>query len=67
MDPQGIIRHSACNDFGIGRSVQETLRLVQALQFHDKHGEVCGVDWQEGSKGIKVSTREPFNLDEISP
>ena len=39
MDPNGIVRHSTINDLGIGRSVEETLRLVKAIQFNDKNGE----------------------------
>lgn len=39
MDKEGKVRHSSVNDLGIGRSVEECLRLVRAIQFNDKHGE----------------------------
>jgi len=53
IDKQGIVRHALVNDFGLGRSVQEVLRLVDALIFHETHGEVCPANWQAGSKGMK--------------
>lgn len=45
IDPQGIVRQKSINDLPIGRSVDETLRLIKALQFHEKHGEVCPANW----------------------
>ena len=42
------------NDLPVGRSVDETLRLVKAFQFTDEHGEVCPANWSEGSKTIKA-------------
>jgi alkyl hydroperoxide reductase subunit AhpC len=47
------IRQITINDLPVGRSVDETLRLVEAFQFTDKHGEVCPAGWQKGGKTIK--------------
>jgi peroxiredoxin (alkyl hydroperoxide reductase subunit C) len=43
------------NDLPVGRSVDETLRLLEALQFTDKHGEVCPANWQKGEEGLKTT------------
>ncbi|KAF5292480.1 hypothetical protein FQA39_LY14027 [Lamprigera yunnana] len=53
IDPKGIIRHMSINDLPIGRSVDETLRLIEAIQFVEKHGEVCPANWKRGDKTIK--------------
>jgi len=53
IDPKGVLRQITVNDLPIGRSVDETLRLVKALQFHEKHGEVCPADWKPGSATMK--------------
>lgn len=55
IDPNGTVRHSTINDLGIGRSVDETLRLVKAIQFNDKHGEVCPANWQPGRSSINTN------------
>jgi len=52
LDSDHIIRHITCNDLGIGRSVDETLRLVEAIQFNQQHGEVCPANWVKGGKTI---------------
>ncbi|RWS29396.1 peroxiredoxin-like protein, partial [Leptotrombidium deliense] len=49
IDPTGNLRQITVNDLPVGRSVDETLRLVQAFQFTDKHGEVCPANWKPGS------------------
>jgi alkyl hydroperoxide reductase subunit AhpC len=54
IDPAGVLRHMSVNDAPVGRSVDETLRLVQALQFADKHGEVCPAGWTPGAATIKA-------------
>jgi peroxiredoxin (alkyl hydroperoxide reductase subunit C) len=61
MDPKAVVRHATVNDLGIGRSVDETLRVLQAIQFTDKHGEVCPAGWQQGSPTIKPSPEESRN------
>lgn len=53
IDKQGLVRHQVVNDLPLGRSVDEALRMVKALQFHEEHGEVCPANWKEGSATIK--------------
>ncbi|UYV80034.1 TPX1 [Cordylochernes scorpioides] len=52
IDPKGIVRQITINDLPIGRSVDETVRLIKALQFVEKHGEVCPANWQPDSPTI---------------
>uniref|UniRef100_A0A3P8UFV6 thioredoxin-dependent peroxiredoxin n=1 Tax=Amphiprion percula TaxID=161767 RepID=A0A3P8UFV6_AMPPE len=52
IDDKGILRQITMNDLPVGRSVDETLRLVQAFQYTDKHGEVCPAGWKPGSDTI---------------
>lgn len=53
IDKEGIIRHSVINDLPLGRNVDEALRMVDALQFTENHGEVCPANWKDGEKGMK--------------
>jgi peroxiredoxin 2/4 len=53
IDKQGIVRHQLVNDFPLGRSVEEALRMVDALQFFEENGEVCPADWHKGDAGMK--------------
>jgi alkyl hydroperoxide reductase subunit AhpC len=53
IDKEGIVRHLLINDLPLGRSVDEALRLVEALQFTEEHGEVCPANWRSGSATIK--------------
>lgn len=53
IDKKGIVRHQLVNDMPLGRSVEEALRMVDALQFFEENGEVCPADWHKGEKGIK--------------
>ncbi len=53
IDKNGIVRHQVVNDLPLGRSVDEALRMVKALQFVETHGEVCPANWQEGKATIK--------------
>jgi peroxiredoxin 2/4 len=55
IDKHGVVQHQTVNNFGLGRSVKEVLRLVDALQFSEKHGEVCPADWQQGEEAMKPS------------
>jgi len=55
VDPEGILRHITMNDMPIGRSVDEALRVVQALRFNAEHGEVCPANWKPGEDGMKTS------------
>jgi peroxiredoxin (alkyl hydroperoxide reductase subunit C) len=53
LDKQGMIRHFLLNDLSIGRSVEESLRTLDALIFHENHGEVCPANWKLGDKALK--------------
>ncbi|CAG5116407.1 unnamed protein product [Candidula unifasciata] len=53
IDDKGNLRQITINDLPVGRSVDETLRLVQAFQFTDKHGEVCPAGWRPGKETMK--------------
>ena len=57
IDGEGNIRMMQINDLPVGRSVEETLRLVNAFQFTDKHGEVCPADWTPGSASMKADPK----------
>jgi alkyl hydroperoxide reductase subunit AhpC len=58
IDKAGIVRHQVVNDLPLGRSVDEALRMVQALKFFEENGEVCPANWKEGSRTIKPSVKE---------
>lgn len=53
IDRSGIVRSQMVNDLPLGRNVDELLRLVDALQFHEAHGEVCPAGWKKGDKAMK--------------
>ena len=53
IDKDGIIRHAVINDLPLGRSVDEVLRVLDALQFTEKHGEVCPANWHPGEEAMK--------------
>eukprot|EP01028_Stygiella_incarcerata_P012776 TRINITY_DN80443_c0_g1_i1.p2 TRINITY_DN80443_c0_g1~~TRINITY_DN80443_c0_g1_i1.p2 ORF type:complete len:196 (-),score=60.93 TRINITY_DN80443_c0_g1_i1:181-768(-) len=53
IDPKGVLRQITVNDLPVGRSVDETLRLLRAFQFVEEHGEVCPANWQPGADTIK--------------
>ena len=55
IDRSGIVQHQYVNNLPLGRNVDETLRLVDALQFTEDHGEVCPAGWQKGKAGMKAS------------
>ena len=58
IDEHGNLRQITINDLPVGRSVDETLRLVQAFQFTDKHGEVCPANWKPGKKTMKADPNQ---------
>jgi len=58
IDGKQVLRQITVNDLPVGRSVDETLRLVQAFQYTDVHGEVCPAGWKPGSKTLKPDTNE---------
>ena len=53
IDQAGIVRHALVNDHPLGRSIDEALRTIDALQHHEKHGEVCPADWTPGAMAMK--------------
>ncbi|MBN3035858.1 MAG: peroxiredoxin [Bacteroidales bacterium] len=53
IDKQGIVRHQVVNDLPLGRSVEEALRMVDALQHFEEHGDVCPADWHAGDEAMK--------------
>ena len=55
IDKKGIVRHQVVNDMPLGRSVEEALRLVDALQFTEEYGEVCPANWKKGKEGLKAT------------
>lgn len=55
IDKEGVVRHQVVNDLPLGRSVDEAIRMVDALQFFEANGEVCPADWKKGDKGLVAS------------
>ncbi len=56
IDEEGNVRHQVVNDLPLGRNVDEMIRMVDALQFHEDHGEVCPAGWNKGDKGMTATT-----------
>jgi peroxiredoxin 2/4 len=55
IDKTGKVRHQLINDLPLGRNVDETLRTLDALIFHEEHGEVCPANWKKGDKGMTAT------------
>lgn len=55
IDKQGLVRHQVVNDLPIGRSIEEAIRVVDALQFFEENGEVCPANWHKGDEGLKAT------------
>ncbi|MBD3667170.1 MAG: peroxiredoxin C, partial [Kangiella sp.] len=55
IDKDGVVRHQVVNDLPLGRNVDEMIRMVDALQFHEEHGEVCPAGWNKGDKGMDAT------------
>jgi peroxiredoxin (alkyl hydroperoxide reductase subunit C) len=53
IDKKGVVRHQLVNDMPLGRSIEEALRMVDALEFFEKNGEVCPANWKKGDKAMK--------------
>ncbi|MBV2121963.1 MAG: peroxiredoxin C [Candidatus Thiodiazotropha taylori] len=53
IDKSGIVRHQVVNDLPLGRNIDEMIRMVDALQFNEEHGEVCPAGWKDGDAGMK--------------
>lgn len=58
ISPEGILRQKTVNDLPVGRSVDETLRLLKAFKFTDEHGEVCPANWTPGADTIKPNPKD---------
>jgi len=64
IDKDGVVQHQLVNNLPLGRNIGEALRMVDALQYHEEHGEVCPANWKEGSDGMKADpkgSQEYFN------
>lgn len=55
IDKEGVVRSQIVNDLPLGRNFDEIIRIVEALQFHEEHGEVCPAGWNKGDKGMTAS------------
>ena len=55
IDQQGVVRSQTVNDLPLGRNFDEFIRVIEALQFHEEHGEVCPAGWNKGDKGMTAS------------
>lgn len=55
IDKEGVVRSQIVNDLPLGRNMDELIRLVDALQFHEEHGEVCPAGWKKGDKGMNAT------------
>jgi peroxiredoxin (alkyl hydroperoxide reductase subunit C) len=56
IDKEGVVRHQVVNDLGLGRNIDDMIRMVDALQFNEEHGEVCPAGWNKGDAGMTGST-----------
>jgi len=57
IDDEGMVRHQIVNDLPLGRNIDEMLRMVDALLFHEEHGEVCPAGWNKGDEGMKADAK----------
>ncbi|NOZ37363.1 MAG: peroxiredoxin C [Gammaproteobacteria bacterium] len=55
IDKKGMVRHQVVNDLPLGRNIDEMLRMIDALQFTEEHGEVCPAGWKQGDKGMQAT------------
>jgi peroxiredoxin (alkyl hydroperoxide reductase subunit C) len=53
LDKAGVLKHITVNDLPLGRNVEEILRMLDAIQFNEEHGEVCPANWRKGEEGMK--------------
>ena len=53
IDEEGVVRHQVVNDLPLGRNIDEMLRMIDALVFHQEYGEVCPAGWNQGDNGMK--------------
>lgn len=57
IDKNGMVRHQVVNDLPLGRNIDEMIRMVDALQFNEEHGEVCPAGWNKGKAGMKADPK----------
>ncbi len=55
IDQNGVVQHSVVNNLPLGRNIDEAVRMVDALQYTEKHGEVCPANWNQGEKAMKAT------------
>ncbi|MES9869214.1 MAG: peroxiredoxin C [Sedimenticola sp.] len=70
IDKNGMVRHQVVNDLPLGRNIDEMIRMIDALQFTEEHGEVCPAGWKDGDKGMTatpdgVATYLADNADQL--
>ena len=64
IDREGVVQHQLINNLPLGRNVDEALRMVDALQYHEKNGEVCPANWNAGADGMKPDPKRRFKKDQ---
>ncbi len=57
IDKDFVVRHQIVNDLPLGRNIDEAIRMVDALKFHEEHGEVCPAGWNKGAEGMKPDAK----------
>lgn len=57
IDKEGVVRHAVINDLPLGRSIDEAMRMVDALEFHESHGDVCPANWKEGEEAMTPTAK----------
>ena len=57
IDTHGVVRSQLVNDLPIGRNIEELVRLIDAIQFHEEHGEVCPANWKKGEEAMQATPR----------
>ncbi|CCQ92079.1 Peroxiredoxin-1 [Nitrospina gracilis 3/211] len=58
IDKDGVVQHQLINNLPLGRNIDEAIRMLDALQFHEKNGEVCPANWTQGKDGMKPGPKE---------
>lgn len=57
IDKNGVVQSQVVNNLPLGRNIDDTVRVVKALQFHEEHGEVCPANWNTGDKTMKPNSQ----------
>ena len=57
IDKEGVIKHETVNDMELGRNIDEILRIIDAVQYSEKYGEVCPANWKKGDKGFEATQK----------